>query len=232
MNLWIISVLFGLERILYMAKPTELVISPREITGKATKQLRKAGIIPANVSGRGEEPQAVQVEAAAFEGLRRSHHATGMISLKFDDAKKNQTALIRYVQREPRSGKILHIDFFRVNLGDQITARVPLHFVETAPGVKIEGGSLLHLIEALEIGCAAGDIVDAIEVDVSSLEHIEDMLHAKDVKLPANYILLTDPEEPIVKVTPPRAEKGKAVAEAPAAAEAPAQEAATPDTRA
>ena len=210
-----------------MAKPTELAVSPREATGKAAKRLRNTGIIPANIFGHGETPQAVQLEAVAFEGLRRGHHATSMISLKVAGTKKAETALIRHVQRDPLSGKILHIDFLRVSTRDRIAAKVPLRFEGTAPGAKIEGGILLHLADILEVECAAGEIVEAIEVDVSVLEHIDDVIHAKDVKLPANFTLVTDPEEAVVKVNPPRIEKVEEVAEAPAeaapAAAAPAE---------
>jgi hypothetical protein len=79
---------------------------------------------------------------------------------------------------------------------------------------------LLHLAEVLEVECAAGDIVEAIEVDVSTLEHIDDMIHAKDVQLPPNYTLVTDAEEVVVKVEPPRVEKVEEAAEAPAEAKA------------
>jgi large subunit ribosomal protein L25 len=206
-----------------MAKPTELAVSPREITGKAAGRLRRAGIIPANIFGHGEAPQAVQLEAMAFEGLRRGHHATSMITLKVAGVKKTETALIRHVQRDPVSGKILHIDFLRVSTRDRITAKVPLRFEGTAPGAKIEGGILLHLSDFLEVECAAGEIVEDVEVDISTLEHIDDIIHAKDVKLPANFTLVTDAEEVVVKVNPPRIEKVEEVAEAPAeAAPAPA----------
>lgn len=209
-----------------MAKPTELAVSPREITGKATKRLRRAGIIPANIFGRGEPSQMVQLDALAFEGLRRTHHATGIIALQLPGSKRTQTALIRHVQHDPRSGRVLHIDFFRVSMRDRIAAKVPLHFVGTAPGVKVEGGTMLHLSDVLEVECAAGDIVEAIEVDVSPLEHIDDILHAKDVPLPPNYTLVTDPEEPVVKIAPPRVEKIEEVAPAEEAAAPAAPEAA------
>jgi large subunit ribosomal protein L25 len=206
-----------------MAQAVELAVSSRPLTGKAIKQLRRAGLIPANISGHGEAPQAVQLEAQAFEHLRRTHHATGMISLLLDGALQAQTALIRHVQRDPLSDKVLHIDFLRVSVLDRITAKVALRFGSNAPGVKVEGGTLLHLLDALEITCAAGDIVELLEVDVSSLEHIDDILHAKDVKLPANFTLVTDPEESIVKIAPPRVEKVEVSAEIASA------EAATPE---
>lgn len=205
-----------------MAKQVELAVSPREVTGKATKKLRREGIIPANIFGHGEASQAVQLLDLDFEGLRRGHHATGVISLKVAGGKRAQTALIRRVQRHPINGKVLHIDFLRVSLRDRIAAKVPLRFEGTAPGVKVEGGVLLHLSDVLEVECAAGEIVEAIEVDVSSLEHIDDVIHAKDVPLPPNFTLVTDPEEAVVKITPPRIEKVEEVEAAPAAAEAPA----------
>ena len=210
-----------LERMkLFMAKQVELAVSPREVLGKATKRLRREGVIPANIFGHGQAPQSVQVTNLDFEGLRREHHATGMISLKVAGAKKAETALVRRVQRHPISGKILHIDFLRVSVRDRITAKVPLHFEGTAPGVKIEGGTLLHLADMLEVECSAGEIVEAILIDVSSLEHLDDVIHAKDVPLPANYTLVTDAEEAVVKIAPPRAEKVEEVAPAEEAAPA------------
>lgn len=201
-----------------MAKQVELAVNVRTVTGKATKHLRQAGVIPANIFGRGEPSQAVQVPRIAFEHLRRKHSATGVIALKVEGKPRAQTVLIRHVQREPCNGNILHIDFFRVGLRDRIAAKIPLNLTGVASGAKVEGGVLLHLIDALEVECTAGDIVEALEVDISGLEHIDDILHAKDVPLPPNYTLLTDAEEAVVKITPPRVEKAEAVAEVPAAA--------------
>ncbi len=206
---------------------TVLEISPREVKGKATKRLRKVGIIPANIYGHKEASQAIQVEAIAFEALRRAHRTKSVLSLSLPGSKHAQTALIRHVQRDPRSGKILHIDFFRVSLTERVTVKVPLRFVGEAPGVKDEGGVLLHLLDALEVECTASDIVDYLEVDVSPLTEIDSMLHAEDVQLPANFTLITDPKESIAKVAATRAEKAEEaveVAEAAAPAEAPAAE--------
>src|SRR5260221_69043 len=118
-----------------MAQQVELQISPREVTGKATKRLRKAGIIPANIFGHKQESQTVQVEALAFEALRRTHRTKGVLSLRLPGRGNVQTALIRHIQRDPRTGKILHIDFFRVSLTERITVKVPLHVVGEAPVV-------------------------------------------------------------------------------------------------
>ena len=201
-----------------MAKQTELEFHPREVLGKATKRLRKAGIIPANIFGHHEASQAVQIDAVAFDQLVRGHHATGIISLRQPGKRGNQTALIRRVQHDPRTGKIIHIDFFRVSLTERITSKIPLRFVGEAPAVKLEGGVLLHLLDALEVECEAQNLVEFVEVDVTPLTEIDAIIHAGDVKLPANYTLLTDPKEGVAKVAATRAEIAEEAAEAPAPA--------------
>src|SRR6266568_2176234 len=190
-----------------MAQQEELQIDRREITGKATKRLRKVGIIPANIFGHKEPSEAVQVDAVSFERLQRSHGARGIIGLRLPGRRAVQTALVRHVQRDPRTGKVIHVDFFRVSMRERLNVKVPLRFVGEAPGVKIEGGVLLHLLDALEVECLASDIPENIEVDVSPLTEIDSILHAGEVKLPANMTLVTDPNEGVVKVADPRIEK-------------------------
>jgi large subunit ribosomal protein L25 len=204
-----------------MAEQTELEITNRELMGKAAKRLRKQGIIPANIFGHHEASQAVQVDAIAFDRLRRSHGARSIISLRSQDSSSPQTVLIRHIQRDPRTQKIIHIDFFRVSLSDRIDVKIPLHFVGEAPAVKNEGGVLLHLLDTLEVECVASDIPEYLEVDVTPLTEIDAIIHASDVKLPDNFTLLTDPEEGVVKVGAPRIEREEEVPAAPAA-EAPA----------
>ncbi len=210
-----------------MAQQTELEVSPREVFGKASKRLRKAGIIPANIFGHHEASQAVQINAGAFKRLQREHRLTSLISLRMPGATDGQTVLIRHVQHDPRTDNILHIDFFRVGITERINVKVPLRFVGEAPAAKNEGGVLLHLLDALEVECSAADIPEYIEVDVSSLAEIDDIIHAEDVPLPANFTLLTDPGEGVAKVAATRAELAEeAVEEAAPAPEAPA----TPNT--
>ncbi len=211
-----------------MADKVELEIAPREVMGKKTKRLRKAGIIPANITGHNEPSQAVQIDAVLFDRLRRAHHSTSLLTLKMPDATV-QTALIRHVEHAPKSNKIIHVDFSRVSLTERMTMRVPLNFIGESPAVKNDGGVLLHLVDALEVECLASDLVDNVEVDISSITEIDGLLHARDVKLPQGLTLVTDPEEPIAKVASTRAEVAEANAEVTDASANAAPEA-TPET--
>lgn len=210
-----------------MAQRIELEVAPRTVMGKANKRLRREGMIPGNIYGHKEAPTPVQIEAITFEHLRREHGLRNILSLRLPKGPA-QTALVRHVQRDPRTNDILHVDFTRVSLRERISAKIPLHFVGDAPGVKIQGGVFLPIVEALEVESAAADLVDAIDVDVTTLTDIGSILHAQDVKLPNNYKLLADPEEVIVKVDAPRVvteEVAPAAEEVAAAPAAPAEEA-------
>ena len=207
-----------------MAQRIELQVAPRTVMGKANKHLRKAGILPANIYGHKQAPTPIQIDAMTFDRLRRSHGTRSIISLQIENARA-QTAIVRHVQREPKTGDILHIDFTRVSLRERLEVKVPMNFVGVAPGVKIQGGVFLHLLDALAVECEAADIVESVDVDISLMTEIGSVLHAKDVKLPAKYKLVTDPEEPIAKIAAPRVEVPEVVPEAveEGVAEAPAE---------
>lgn len=202
-----------------MPQQIELEATPRTVTGKATRHLRKAGIIPANIFGHKEEPQMIQVDAYTFERLQHHGAAASVITLKLPE-NVTQTVLIRHVQHNAVTRKVLHIDFIRMEMSEHVKVKVQLHFVGEAPAVKLAGGVLLHLLESLEVECQASDLVDHFDVDTSSLKEIDDVIHAKDIPLPANYILLTEPEELVGKVSATRAEVAEEVAAATEAAPA------------
>ena len=200
-----------------MAKQIALAVSPRELTGKAAKQLRAQGILPANIFGQGTKPQAIQVSSSDFERLRNAHHTSGVIALTIAGTQQPQMALVRHVQRNAVTEKILHIDFLRIDMKERVTARLPLHFEGAAAGIRVAGGVLLHLLDTLEVECAAGDIIPFLAVDISTLGKIDDMLHARDIKLPPDYLLLADPDEPVAKITQPRGEKVEGSSDTPSA---------------
>jgi large subunit ribosomal protein L25 len=190
----------------------ELVVTPRTIVGKATARLRKTGIIPANIYGHKEASIAVQVDAHTFDRLRREHGLRNIVSLRLPGKQGIQTVLVRHIQYDPLSGKILHVDFSRVSMQERIEMKIPLHFIGEAPGVKLHSGVILHLLEMLPVECKASDIIEAIEVDLSPLTEIDATLYARDVQLPTGYTLAIDGNDPIVKITAPRVELPEAAA--------------------
>jgi large subunit ribosomal protein L25 len=188
-----------------MAQQVILEVSPRTVMGKATRHLRKRGIVPANIYGHKQSSTPIQLDAMTFDRLRRGHGTRNIITLRFANA-PTQTALVKHVQRDAITDRVLHIDFTRVDVRERIEVNAPLNYVGDAPGIKIQGGVFLRLVDSVTVECEAGEIVESLEADISSLNDLDAVLHAGDVKLPTNYVLITDPKEPIAKIEPPRVE--------------------------
>jgi large subunit ribosomal protein L25 len=205
-----------------MAEQVVLQAEKRTVTGKAVRRLRQAGTLPANLTGRKQEAEAIQVSAHEFEKLLKTHGRTTIIRLAIAPSSQTQNAVVRRVSRHPISGAIEHIDFRHVLMNEAMRARVPLHVVGESPAVKAREGILLHLLNDLEVEALPANLPQAIEVDVSSLDAVDAAVHVKDLPLPPNVKVITEGEEPVIKVTQTRAaiEEEAAAAETPEEAEA------------
>lgn len=206
-----------------MADDTTLAVQRREVTGKQVRRLRREGKIPANIFGRGRDSRAVEVEAVALKHMLAKHAGTRIIRLTLDGAE--EAVLIRHIQHEPRSGAIQHVDFLHVDMREKIRAKVPVHLTGEAPAVKLHGGVLLHVSDTIEVECLPNDLPERLELDVSSLENLDDTLYVRDLPVPAGVTLLAEPDEAVARVT---ASRVAAVAEA--AAEQPAEGAAASES--
>jgi large subunit ribosomal protein L25 len=206
-----------------MATQVVLRAEERTVTGKAVRHLRQAGTLPANITGRHQEAESIQVDAREFEKLLKAHGRTTIITLTIAPKGRAQTAVIGRVSRHPVSGAIEHIDFMHVEMNELMRARVPLQIAGESPAVKAKEGILLHLMNVIEVEALPGDLPESIMVDVSSLDAVDAAIHVKDLTMPENVRAIIDAEETVVKVTQTRAAVEEA-APAPAAEE-PAPEA-------
>lgn len=191
---------------------------PRTAQGRHARALRRAGTTPARIYGHGDSVP-VQLDTRTFERMRETHQTAGVIYLKLPDSAQPETVLVRHIEHEPRSGKILHIDFFRVRMNERIRARVPLRLSGESSAAKLNGGSVLTLLDALEIESLPADLPGALDIDASKLESTDAIIHAGDVVLPKGVTLMTNAAEPVAKVQLPRG----AEEEAPAPTAAPAE---------
>jgi large subunit ribosomal protein L25 len=208
-----------------MAEQTGLTAQRRVVLGKKVRRLRRQGIVPANVFGRGRDSKPIQLDSVELKRLLAGHGGSKLINLRIDGT--NDAVLVRHVQHEPRTGHIQHVDFLHVDLTEKLRARVPVHLVGEAPAVRQLGGVLLRMSDAIEVECLPRDLPEALELDIRRLEQFDTTLYARDVPLPQGVTLLAEPDEAVVKVTPPR----MAEEEAPALAEAPAAAAPTEETK-
>jgi large subunit ribosomal protein L25 len=181
-----------------------LAAASREITGKAVAHLRHDGKLPAVVYGHGVESTSLTLDAHDFELLRRHAGANAIVDLSID-GKKAKPVLIHSVQVHPVSRKTLHVDLYQVRMTEELTVDVPLIPVGDAPAVGL-GGTLLQLIDSVKVKALPDKLPQQIEVPVDQLVDFDASLHVRDLAIPADVTLLTDLDEVIAKVAPPRVE--------------------------
>jgi large subunit ribosomal protein L25 len=198
----------------------QLAAEHRTVTGKKVATLRRSGILPAVVYGRGHDSEPIQVAALDWEVLRRQKVGRNtLLDLKVDGGKA-RPVLVHGVSEHPVSRRPVHLDFYVVKMTEEMAIDVPLVTVGEAAAVDKQGGTLLHLRDAVHIRALPADLPTGIEVDISPLVDFDTVLHVSDLVAPSGVTILTDPAEPILRVQAPRVEEEPVVA---AAEEAPAE---------
>lgn len=179
----------------------ELETQTREVLGKKVKSLRREGLVPAVLYGHETVSIPLQVEERELNRVLAQAGGHRLIALKVGRSRKRQMALARDVQWDVIAGKPIHVDFYAVVMTEKITTEVPLVLVGEAPAADQVGAMVLQGLDEVEIECLPGDLIEAIEVDLSGLEEIDQAIYVKDLRLPPTVEILTDTEELVAKVT-------------------------------
>ncbi len=202
----------------------ELSLEPREVLGKKVAVLRRAGIVPANIYGHGLASVSVQLDSFSFQKTLRAMSVNEVVDLKLSGERAARPAVIHKIQRDALTGGILHVDFYQVSLREKMRASVPVVLTGKSEAVSTYGGILLQSLDAIEVEALPLDIPAHIEVDVSPLTELDTSIHVRDLQLPANVTVLSDPEVAVAQVSAPRITAEEAEEEAAAAAAAEAEE--------
>jgi large subunit ribosomal protein L25 len=157
----------------------------RDLKGTgASRRLRHAGTVPGVVYGGGKEaiPLEINYKELFLQFRHEAFHASVLTLLI---GGKKESVLLRDFQMHPVRNTIQHIDFQRVSATEKIHVKLPFHFIngDTAPGVKLGGGIVAHVMTEADVSCLAKDLPEFIEVDLAGLE-LGDSVHLSQIKLP------------------------------------------------
>ena len=122
----------------------ELEVTEREILGKKVRFLRRQGVTPLHVFGHGIESMALQCDTAKLQQVLAKAGKTRLINLKLDKEKSPRPAVVREVQIEPLTGESLHVDFYQVQMAEQVKVEVPIVLTGEAPALRLKGNTLMH----------------------------------------------------------------------------------------
>jgi large subunit ribosomal protein L25 len=183
-----------------------LTAQPRTVIGKQVNAMRRTGTIPAVLYGKHlAQPYSLQIDEKALKAVVAKAGHNRLIKLTID-REATRLVLTRQVQRNPISGRIVHVDLQEVSMTEKITTGVPLVLVGTSPAVTRGEGLLIHGIDTVQIRVLPGDLIPHIEVDVSSLENLNQSLFIKNLKVSDKIEVLTPGEEMVAKVVPVKEE--------------------------
>jgi large subunit ribosomal protein L25 len=174
----------------------------RELSTKGfVKSLRREGKVPAVVYGDNEPSITLTVNEKSLQAAIHSERGrNALITLKLGT--NSHAVLVKAIDRHPISRAIRHVDLHRVSLKKKIEARVPIHVKGEAPGVKLGGGILEHVLRDILVTCLPTDIPASFDADVSNLQ-INTSIRAKDLVIPSGVELIIDMEAIIVNIVAP-----------------------------
>ncbi|MDR1889318.1 MAG: 50S ribosomal protein L25/general stress protein Ctc [Zoogloeaceae bacterium] len=189
----------------------------------ASRRLRRAGKVPGIIYGANQPPEVIELEHnALYLGLKKEAFHSSLLTIELEG--KKEQVLLRDFQVHAYKPIVLHVDFQRVDASKKLHQKIPLHFInqDIAPGVKLGGGQIAHIITELEVSCLPADLPEFIEVDLKELT-TGASIHVSHLKLPKGVSAIVHGEDQTVASC--IAKKGGATEET-AAVEAPAAPAA------
>ena len=166
----------------------------------ASRRLRHEGSTPGILYGGVKDAISLEIDTKElFMQFRHEAFHASILTLNLEG--KKESVILRDFQMHPVRNNIQHIDFQRINENEKISVKVPFHFIneETAPGVKIEGGLVSHIMTEIDISCLPKDLPQYIEVDLGELA-MGESIHLSEVTVPDGVELtsLTDENDPAI----------------------------------
>lgn len=182
-----------------------LTATLRQKSSADLPRMRQTGHIPAILYGNKVAPAMYWVRYLDFDKLYKTAGESTILELA-PESGKAVNVLIHDVARDPETDRYIHVDFYQVNMTEEIEADVPLEFVGESPAVKEQSGILVRSLDEISIKCLPKDLPHSIRVDISSLKTFDDQIKVSDLPLPAGVKLDEAGDTVIATVDRPRSE--------------------------
>lgn len=186
-----------------MAEHVKLDLENRTLLGKKVGRLRREGIMPATVYGKGVGPFNVQINARTFSDAYKQAGRTSLVDLSIP-GQPMQSAFVHNVQRHPVTRAVLHADFLVVDLLVEVNVDVPVHLVGVSPLAEQGDAIINQPLTVLSVRALPNDLPSNIEVDISGLDSLEKAIYVRDIPALEKGVIANDEDELIVSLTPAR----------------------------
>lgn len=168
----------------------ELKAEKRETFGKAVATLRKAGLMPAELYGRGIGNVHLAIPLKEFKKTYKAAGENTIITVVIGNEKR--PVLIYDVVPDAITGEPIHADLYQVRMDEKIQTKVPLEFVGESAGVKDKGGVLVKTVQELPIEAMPEKLPHKVTVDLAKLTDIGTSIHVADLGISPEVKVLVD----------------------------------------
>lgn len=178
---------------------TQTTFKVAKRSAKKAKQLRRLGLLPANVYIPKKESIALEISPIAFSKLYKEVGETGLIYLNIEGETKAIPALIDQVAKDYLGSGLEHVVFRGVDLKEKITAKIP---VEIIGEFSVPDAVLITVQDEVEIEALPTDFPEKFVFDVSALKAVGDVFSLADLVYDKEKIqlVLTEDEDPSERV--------------------------------
>lgn len=195
-------------------------VKPRDKVGSIySRRLRKGGRLPAVIYGHQRDPIAVSVDEK--EMLTHLRHGTHVLTLRVEGGGP-ETCLVKDLQFGFLGDNVIHVDFTRVDLEEEVEVKVHLNFVGQPHAAAQAGAILSHDLNELEVKCRVNEIPDEIKVDLNTMGE-ETLLTVGQITLPPGITAVDDPSTPVTHISFIKQEEEPVVGEEAEVAAGPAE---------
>jgi len=187
-----------------------LVLEERKVQGKAVKQLRRDGMVPAVIHDHGKPSKVVMAPYLELYKVYKQAGKHHLLALSLGD--ENYMALIKDVHINPRKNRLDHVVFNAIKQDEKVETEVPVHIEGEIPAERI-GLIIVRPLDAVQVEGLPKDLIDEIKIDGSTLAEVGDKIIVSDLTVPEGITILTEPEHAIAVVEEPRAHVEEVVEE-------------------
>jgi large subunit ribosomal protein L25 len=181
-------------------------ISVQKRTALSADEIRAQGLVPGVVYGPEMAPISFSVDYNTFEALYHNAGESSLIDLSVDGGEATKV-LIQEIQHDPVKGSITHVDFLQIKMGEEMEVDISLNFVGESLAVKAMGGTLVEGVDHVTVKCLPKDLVNHIDIDLSTLATFEDTISTGSLVLPTGLILVSGIDVMIATVKAPMTEE-------------------------
>ena len=182
---------------------TKLTAESRTEKDGLAKKVLLNGYIPAVIYGRGVKNINLKIKKIDFERAFAIAGESNLIDLAIN-GNPAVKVIVRDFQKNAVKGGITHIDFYQVDMKKKVVIKIPLDFIGISKAVKELGGILVKNMDEIEVQCLPGDLVGKIEVDMSKLDALNDIIRISGLSLPKNISAVNDQSEVVASIVEPR----------------------------